>query len=617
MPFIAVNKSTAWENWKRGQMMGLNAYMHLLKAEAGKNTNTINNISVVQGCNLVRLHFGWAEGGYAIYSPDMVAIGQSFASNSGAGWKSTTLTARAQYQMQDPIQPGVTPPTSTYQSYKAVAEMILSILNECSKAGVGVVLVGNYCCETGGRLWQDVPQTKSKYITKFGVSCLNDYFEDFYKQATSAATIRQALIDFWRATASEFGSHPALVGYDILNEPSPEGGVGPVPSNSAWPGLAKELIAAIRSFDPITPIIVAGTQGGFSRGLKVFESDPYWKSNFETQKLVFTFHCYDPAGATANGLPSAATQMGITFPTKTNYIYDDDLVLDYTNFDIWYKQVSKHINSFQSIVKGPVFMGEFSYIDQSGELMVPKDGWLDGRQLVTPEPRYYMTGVDDFTRQVTSIEIDKTNPKKVTLTLGNVKPGTTVNGSQQWGFAITSSNVTTTTDLINDGSIDATGALRPNKKGVIILKHQVAITLEAGRSGLKDEAAAAAADAIVRSLNIKDAEVEISTLGHTITVILPTNAPANADIPATPDPATGGYVPIAVLTYRPTAMNRAQASASRENFINYILRMAQKNGLSWAYHCAADNPEKGGENHWRPTTNMQRILRTACMGRSI
>ena len=80
----------------------------------------------------------------------------------------------------------------------------------------------------------------------------------------------QALAKVWERLASCFGGHPALYGYDILNEPG-------MPAEQ-WNRVFKEAVTALRKVDPATPVITES----FST---------YWPPSM---RVVYSMHPYQP-----------------------------------------------------------------------------------------------------------------------------------------------------------------------------------------------------------------------------------------------------------------------------------------------------------------------------------
>ena len=63
---------------------------------------------------------------------------------------------------------------------------------------------------------------------------------------------KEAFADFWAKLAAEVGSHKAIYGYGLMNEPH---GLG---SDAVWPAAAQAAVDAIRAVDKTNTIIVGG-----------------------------------------------------------------------------------------------------------------------------------------------------------------------------------------------------------------------------------------------------------------------------------------------------------------------------------------------------------------------
>jgi hypothetical protein len=108
---------------------------------------------------------------------------------------------------------------------------------------------------------------------------------------------RLAWADMWRFTAGRYRGNPVVVGYDLMCEPNSDdilgvwnpaefldqyGGTG-----YDWTAWYPRIIAAIRSVDADTPILVSTLGYGNSAWL------PYMQLSEDTH-LVYTFHQYSP-----------------------------------------------------------------------------------------------------------------------------------------------------------------------------------------------------------------------------------------------------------------------------------------------------------------------------------
>lgn len=113
---------------------------------------------------------------------------------------------------------------------------------------------------------------------------------------------REQAILFWKHLAKALKDHPALVGYNILNEPHPERLFGVSDYRQinfqAWYESVKESLAdlnlfyrdmvkSIRAVDPSTPIIV-------DTGLYATPWAISYLTPIEDDKVIYSFHMYEP-----------------------------------------------------------------------------------------------------------------------------------------------------------------------------------------------------------------------------------------------------------------------------------------------------------------------------------
>jgi endoglucanase len=114
---------------------------------------------------------------------------------------------------------------------------------------------------------------------------------------------------FWRDLATALKDHPALAGYNLLNEPTPEKGMGldehAAPDvRKAWylkhkgtthdlPALYEQLIKAVRDVDGDTPVMVDG--GWYANAWSL----SYW-TPLSYDKVLYAFHMYEPWNITSS-----------------------------------------------------------------------------------------------------------------------------------------------------------------------------------------------------------------------------------------------------------------------------------------------------------------------------
>ena len=98
------------------------------------------------------------------------------------------------------------------------------------------------------------------------------------------------LVKIWRHVASTYGSHPNLIGYDLLNEPV-DG-----KEDQEWRDhVLPNLIQTVRRYDANTYLVIEAAPWGGSRGLKHFMP-------VADDKVVYSFHFYSPHSYTHQGI---------------------------------------------------------------------------------------------------------------------------------------------------------------------------------------------------------------------------------------------------------------------------------------------------------------------------
>src|SRR5262249_19017826 len=118
----------------------------------------------------------------------------------------------------------------------------------------------------------------------------------------SDSAYRAQACGFWRQLATALRGHPAIVAYNPLNEPHPERFHGLTNPDSArfarWYPSARgsaadlnlfnrDIVAAIRAVDPVTPILLDGWSYASADGLTYLEP-------VDDDAVLYAFHVYDP-----------------------------------------------------------------------------------------------------------------------------------------------------------------------------------------------------------------------------------------------------------------------------------------------------------------------------------
>ena len=131
---------------------------------------------------------------------------------------------------------------------------------------------------------------------------------------------------FWTDLATIFKDDPTVVAYNLLNEPTPERPAGhengTQEENIAWykqqkgtardlPALYNFIIAAIRTVDPETPIMV---DGGFYGNPEGFD---YFATALDDKNVLYAFHMYQPWAATS--MWNIRNGSKLVYPGKMEY----------------------------------------------------------------------------------------------------------------------------------------------------------------------------------------------------------------------------------------------------------------------------------------------------------
>lgn len=120
----------------------------------------------------------------------------------------------------------------------------------------------------------------------------------------------QAAASFWGDLAAALQGHPAVAGYNVINEPAPErlGGLAehaPGKDARAWyasqrgggrdlPAFYAQVVAAIRAVDPHTPVMLDAGWYGAADGFD------YWPAALPDPNVLYSVHMYEPWQVTSD-----------------------------------------------------------------------------------------------------------------------------------------------------------------------------------------------------------------------------------------------------------------------------------------------------------------------------
>jgi len=156
------------------------------------------------------------------------------------------------------------------------------------------------------------------------------------------------LIETWKRIVTRFGRHPAVWGWDLANEPTEDEWSDGL---LFWDDLADTLAREIRKLDTSKVIIVEPGGGGSVRQLPNLKPVG-WSRGWDIPKVVYSFHFYDPANLTHQGV-TGHPPIGVRYPDTISGVFWDSA------------QMRKALNpayEFQRKYRVPLYVGEFSCI---------------------------------------------------------------------------------------------------------------------------------------------------------------------------------------------------------------------------------------------------------------
>ncbi len=146
-----------------------------------------------------------------------------------------------------------------------------------------------------------------------------------------------AFVDTWRRIAARFCGHPALYGYDLLNEPLQRGRA----AVDYWT-LQRRAAEAIREIDPVTPVVIESNNSDSPGAYR-------YLSPLEMDNVIYQVHFYEPGDYTHQGVGGKAS--GFRWPDPAR------------GWDVEYlRRVLEPVRDFQLRHGARIYVGEFSAI---------------------------------------------------------------------------------------------------------------------------------------------------------------------------------------------------------------------------------------------------------------
>jgi hypothetical protein len=184
------------------------------------------------------------------------------------------------------------------------------------------------------------------YIIPSGDNVVGRNIDIFYNEGDGEG-YNQTLKQLWQYISTNFGKHPKLLAYDLLNEPSRPG-----EKQHYLSKVLPELISIIRAIDTNTYIIVEPPP--FSLPDQGFSS----LQPINDPKAVYSFHWYYPHTYTHQGLAD--------YPELTEAYPGQFKVFPDSTYESWdinrMRQYVSAVRNFQLNNNAIIWVGEFSAI---------------------------------------------------------------------------------------------------------------------------------------------------------------------------------------------------------------------------------------------------------------
>ena len=166
-----------------------------------------------------------------------------------------------------------------------------------------------------------------------GDRAMNMFFE---------ARFADAFVETWRRIAARFKGHPALYGYDLVNEP-----IQRVPAPFSYWELQRRAAEAIREIDPDAPLVVESNLGSVAESYR-------YLSPLAMDNVIYQVHLYKPYEYTHQGVwgnPMERNGRPLAWPDPARGWTTDHL-----------RRVLAPVRAFQEKHRARIYVGEFSAV---------------------------------------------------------------------------------------------------------------------------------------------------------------------------------------------------------------------------------------------------------------
>lgn len=146
-------------------------------------------------------------------------------------------------------------------------------------------------------------------------------------------------VDTWRRIARRVARHPALYGYDLVNEPKQRG-----PAVCSFLELQRRAAVAIRAIDPVTPVVVEACRAASPQAYEFMPP-------LALDNVIYEIHHYAPDDYTFQGVGSRPRLPSAAWPDASRGWDEAGL-----------RRYLRHVRAFQLQYGARILVGEFSAV---------------------------------------------------------------------------------------------------------------------------------------------------------------------------------------------------------------------------------------------------------------
>ena len=142
----------------------------------------------------------------------------------------------------------------------------------------------------------------AQWSKELGIYVIFDFHNDTHVDSVTSSDIEEVLTPVWTQLAERYKDASEYIVFELMNEPH---GI----EIEKWNGIIDRLFRKVREIDKTHYIIVGGAEWNSTEAMKKLP-------DFKDDKVIYTFHFYDPHTFTHQGAPWCHMERvkGLPFP---------------------------------------------------------------------------------------------------------------------------------------------------------------------------------------------------------------------------------------------------------------------------------------------------------------